>query len=341
VIKDLFRDPEQLWQSLVYLSVFGLVLAVWYAVLTAWYLRRARHRDQLQSRLGLRGSAYRPDNVEGGSSSSERVLRLWHEGALVETVVSGRRTRTLLQWLEQIRQDAGWTTPMPRVLLMLVTLSGACFVLSVVLFKNYMLGTALVAVIVFVFRVYLMSCLKKRMEFFEKQLVEALDLGARSLRAGHPLSGAFRLMSEEMDAPVGTMFAEICEQEALGMSVQEALRQQADRSRSPDMRIFAASVIIQLRSGGNLADMMERVAWVVRERMRLNRRARVLTSEAQLSKWVLLGLPILLFVILSIMNGKYMEPFFTHNWGRMMIISAIVSMSVGGWVMSHMARLKY
>jgi len=339
VVKELFGDPDRLWQSLVYLSVFGLVLAVWYAALTAWYLRRSRHRDQLQNRLGLRGGAYRADPNDAGAG--ERVLRLWHDGELVETVVSAKGARTFFQWLEQIRQDAGWETPMPRVLGMLAMLCASLFVLSVILFKNYMLGISFVAVILFAFRVYLISCLRKREEFFEKQLVDALDLGARSLRAGHPLSGAFRLMSEEMDAPVGTMFAEICEQESLGMSVQDALRQQADRSRSADMRIFAASVIIQLRSGGNLAEMMERVAWVVRERMRLSRRARVLTSEAQLSKWVLLGLPILLFVILNVMNSKYMEPFFTHNWGRIMIISAICSMSLGGWVMSRMARLKY
>jgi tight adherence protein B len=340
VIKELLADKEQLWQALVYLSVFGLVLAVWYAALTAWYLRRSRHQERLHSRLGLRtgGTGLRLDQAEG---SGERVLRLWHDGELVETLVPTKTARSLLQWLEQIRQDAGWVTPMPRVILMLVTLCAGLFLLSVILFKNYMLGAAFVAVIAFAFRVYLMSCLRKRMEFFEKQLVDALDLGARSLRAGHPLSGAFRLMSEEMDAPVGTMFAEICEQEALGMSVQDALRQQADRSRSPDMRIFAASVIIQLRSGGNLADMMERVAWVVRERMRLNRRARVLTAEAQLSKWVLLGLPILLFVVLSVMNAKYMEPFFTHSWGRIMMLGALASMCLGGWVMSHMARLKY
>jgi tight adherence protein B len=107
------------------------------------------------------------------------------------------------------------------------------------------------------------------------------------------------------------------------------------------MRIFAASVIIQLRSGGNLADMMERVAWVVRERMRLHRRARVLTSEAQLSKWVLLGLPIALFIVLNILNRKYMSPFFTHPWGQIMIIAAICMMCFGGWVMGRMSKLKY
>lgn len=338
MLKDLIRDPEQLWQWLVLFSVFGLVLAVWYAAVTAWYLHRSRHREQLRNRLGLQGGALRQGSLDAGN---ERVLRLWHDGELVETVVPTEGPRTLLQRLEQIRQDAGWETPMPRVLLMLATVCALCFAASVVLVNNLMLGIALPLAIIFGFRIYLLNCMKKQMEFFERQLVDALDLGARSLRAGHPLSGAFRLMSEEMEPPVGTMFSEIVEQESLGMSVQEALRKAAERSRTSDMRIFAASVIIQLRSGGNLADMMERVAWVVRERMRLHRRARVLTTEAQLSKWVLLGLPILLFIILNILNSKYMAPFFTEFWGNVMIITALCMMTVGGWVMGRMARLKY
>jgi tight adherence protein B len=337
VLKDIIRDPDELWQWLMLLSVFGLVLAVWYAAVTAWYLHRSRHREQIRNRLGLQGDAYR----QGQETARERVLRLWHDGELVETVVPTQSARSFFQWLDQLRQDAGWTTPMPRVLAMLAIICVLCFAVSFVLLHNVMLGIALPVAILFGFRIYLLRCLRKHTEFFEKQLVDALDLGARSLRAGHPLSGAFRLMSEEMDPPVGTMFTEICEQESLGMSVQDALRQAANRSRSPDMRIFAASVIIQLRSGGNLADMMERVAWVVRERMRLHRRARVLTAEAQLSKWVLLGLPILLFVVLNILNSKYMTPFFTDYWGKMLILIALGMMTLGGWVMGRMAKLKY
>ncbi len=336
MLRNVLRDPDQLWNWLVTLSVFGLVLAVWYAVVTVWYLRRSRHRDQLRHRLGLEGRS-----SHDGDGGADRVLRLWHDGELVETFVPNKGARSLFQWLEQVRQDAGWTTPMPRVLLTLALVCAICFVGCAFLLRNYMLAIALPSAILLGFRVYLLRCLKKQTEFFEKQLIEALDLGARSLRAGHPLSGAFRLMSEEMDPPVGTMFAEICEQESLGLSVQDALRKAADRSRSTDMRIFAASVIIQLRSGGNLADMMERVAWVVRERMRLHRRARVLTAEAELSKWVLLGLPILLFIILNFLNPKYMSPFFTEYAGQMMILTAVCLMLTGGWIMGRMAKLKY
>jgi len=340
-IRQLARDPDQLWQVLTYLSMFGLILALWFAGIVIWYLRRSRYRDRLQGRLGLQDGIYRGGASPADEGAGERILRLWHDGSLIETAVPLAGPRSMWQWLEQVRQDAGWQTPMPRIIFMLALISATLFLISVLVLKNLYLGIALVAAIVFVFRIVLLRSLGKRQAIFEKQLVDSLDLGARSLRAGHPLSGAFRLMAEEMEDPVGTMFAAIVEQESLGLSVQDALKQAADRSRSTDMRIFAASVIIQLRSGGNLADMMERVAWVVRERMRLHRRARVLTAEAQLSKWVLLALPIALFIALNFLNRKYMAPFFTHSWGNIMIIAAICMMLVGGWVMGRMARLKY
>lgn len=340
-IRQLARDPDQLWQVLTYLSMFGLIMALWFAGITIWYLRRSRYRERLQNRLGLQDGVYRGGASPADESAGERILRLWHDGSFVETAVPIGGARTIWQWLEQVRQDAGWQTPMPRILLMLALISATLFLASLLLLKNLLLGVALVVSVAFIFRIVLLRSLKTRQAIFEKQLVDSLDLGARSLRAGHPLSGAFRLMAEEMEDPVGTMFAEIVEQESLGLSVQDALKQAADRSRSTDMRIFAASVIIQLRSGGNLADMMERVAWVVRERMRLHRRARVLTAEAQLSKWVLLALPIALFIVLNILNSKYMQPFYTHFWGKFMIIGAIIMMSIGGWVMGRMAKLKY
>jgi tight adherence protein B len=107
------------------------------------------------------------------------------------------------------------------------------------------------------------------------------------------------------------------------------------------MKIFAVSVVIQLRSGGNLANMMERVTWVIRERMRLNRRARVLTAEAQLSKWVLLALPILLFLGLSLMRPEYMQPLYSTSAGRIMLLVGTGSLLIGSWLMNRMSVLRY
>lgn len=331
MLKHFADNPAQLWTLLLQVSLFGLILAVWCGIVTVWYLRRSRREEELAARL----------NVHEHGASKERVLRLWRDGEAAETYVPGKVTRTLGERLEQVRQDAGWTTPMPRALLLLGMALVIAPIASYIILKNPLPGIVLGIVIGIAFRGYLGSCLSKRTQLYEKQLIDALDLGGRSLRAGHPLSGAFRLVAEEIEAPIGVVFEEIVEQESLGVSVQDALKQAADRSRSPDMRIFAAAVIIQLRSGGNLADMMERVAWVIRERARLHRRARVLTAEAQLSKWVLLGMPAALFVIMSFLNAKYMKPFFTDWRGQIMVAAAVASMLIGGVVMNRMARLKY
>jgi tight adherence protein B len=198
-----------------------------------------------------------------------------------------------------------------------------------------------VVVVAMGFRTWLLRSVSKRSQLFEKQLVEALDLGGRSLRAGHPLSGAFKLIAEEIGEPVSLMFSEIIEQEALGVSLQKALYDASQKSRSADMKIFATSVVIQLRSGGNLAEMIDRVAWVVRERMRLNRRARVLTTEAQLSKWVLVALPVGMFLLLNLINPEYMEPFFSTFWGTVWMGVAVAMLVTGAWCMNWMAKLKY
>jgi tight adherence protein B len=317
-------------------SIFGLVAAVWLAGITVWYLKHARRKQALDRRLHADGGT-----GAGREGKGEKVLRLWHDGGAAETVVADEVRPSLMQRMDLVRANAGWKMPMPQVLVILavtiVLLSALVYVGS-----GSLLATgATVAVVLMVFRAHLLHSVAKRKALYEKQLVDALDLGARSLRAGHPLSGAFKLISSEIEEPLKSVFHEIVDQEALGISLQQALSQAAQRSLSPDMRLFSASVVIQLRSGGNLADMMDRVAWVIRDRMKLNRRARVLTAEAQLSKWVLLSLPIGLFLVLNLMNKEYMDPFFNTFAGGMMLLVSGVMLLIGAWIMSRMATLKY
>ena len=324
-------ESEKLADLFIKLSAFGLVIAVWMAGVTFWMLRRGQRHRKLERRL-----QFAQQGVD-----EDRVIRLWHDGKAVDTFVPDVAKMGWGEWLERLRQDAGWKTPMPRVIALVATLTLiACALVWAI--TGHLIGVfSLAAVIVMGFRAYLLACISKRTSTFEKQLVEALDLGGRSLRAGHPLSGAFKLIATEIPAPVSTLFSEIIEQEALGVGLSKALFNVAQKSRSPDMKIFATSVVIQLRSGGNLADMIDRVAWVVRERIRLHRRARVLTAEAQLSKWVLLALPIGMFVLLTLLNREYMDPFFTSFWGGVMLVVCVIMLAMGAWVMNHMANLKY
>jgi tight adherence protein B len=325
-------ENEQIVKLLIQLSVFGIVIAIWMAAVVVWTLRRSRRQQKLDRRLHF---------AQQGAVDDERVIRLWHDGKAVDTFVPDTASMSWPERLERLREDAGWQTPMPKVLAVLTLVVICAAALTWVISGRMIPILSVVIVIVMVFRAYLLSCVAKRTALFEKQLVEALDLGGRSLRAGHPLNGAFKLIASEISPPVSTLFGDIMEQEALGVSLQRALVNASQKSRSADMKIFATSVVIQLRTGGNLADMIDRVAWVVRERMRLSRRARVLTAEAQLSKWVLLALPIGMFVLLNLINPDYMQPFYTTFLGKIMLVIAVVMLSIGAWIMNRMATLKY
>jgi tight adherence protein B len=104
--------------------------------------------------------------------------------------------------------------------------------------------------------------------------------------------------------------------------------------------LFATSIVIQLRSGGNLAEMMERLAYVIRERMRLARRVRVLTAQTQFSKRILLLLPIVIFVILNMLNPEYMHPLFSSSAGQKILFVAASGLLIGSWMMNKLSVLK-
>ena len=325
---------DQIAKLFIQLSVGGLFIALWLAGITIWALRRSQKNKKLERRLNFAKQGRT-------AADEERVIRLWHDGKAVEAYVPDSVHMSFGEKLERMREDAGWHMPMPKILAivgMLILLAG---LLSWVISGSMLIIIGAMVTVAMGFRIHLLRSINNRIAIFEKQLVEALDLGGRSLRAGHPLSGAFKLIAAEIGAPVSTLFSEIVEQEALGVSLSKALYNASQKSRIPDMKIFATSVMIQLRSGGNLAEMIDRVAWVVRERMRLHRKARVLTAEAQLSKWVLLALPIGMFVLLNLINGEYMEPFFTTFAGKILIVVAVVMLLIGAWVMNHLAKLKY
>ena len=203
------------------------------------------------------------------------------------------------------------------------------------------LSIAVVAALLFVLRIILKIRISGHEALFDRQFVDALGLAARSLRAGHPLISTFHLVSEETAPPVRTVFAEICQQHSMGAELEVVLRNAADKTTSTDMKLFATSVAVQMRTGGNLADLMERLAVVVRDRLRLGRRMRILTAQTQMSKRVLLVLPFFVFILFNILNPDYMAPLYTTKVGNILLAISALGLAFGSWLMNRMAVLKY
>lgn len=311
--------------------VFILVMALWMGGVLIWAYRKNAQQAMLLRRLGVLAE-------QGGQA---KLLRLWHEGKEVATLVPAGQRQGLWSGVEQVYKKSGWKMPLVSLILAVAGVDIALFLAGWIISSNPVLGFALPAAADVIVWVLVKQAAGRRDALFEQQLVDALDLACRSLRAGHPLVGAFRLVGEEVAEPVGTVFNEICQQQALGRGLDEAISMAGDSSGNNDMRIFSTSVAIQIRSGGNLADMMERLAAVIRDRMRLSRRVRVLTAQTQLSKKILLALPVVLFVGLNIINRGYMAPLYATTPGRLMLLGAILGMLLGAWMMNRLAVLRY
>jgi len=312
------------------IASFGLVLGLWLAVVLIWRIKKTKHTVRVQKRLGL------------VKELPTRVLRLWH-GAQESTVrVPGLPTRLgPLKRLDNLRKDAGWKIPASSLLPAVTATSGLVFVIVLAISNHLLAGVAGFVSTLLVAWAYLKHCVAKRMELFDQQFTDALDLARRSLRAGHPLIGALQLVAEEIEEPVGPIFDSICQQQMMGISLEEAIHAVGTSSSNEDMKLFSASLAMQMRSGGDMAHLMERLAAVIRERIRLNHRVRILTAQTQFGKRILVALPFVLLVVLSVLNPKYIDPLFTSGPGQIMLAFAGISVLLGMWVMNRMAVLKY
>ena len=318
-------------QMLTWLSTFGLVLALWSVAVLLWRQRRDERRARIAARL------------EEGREHPEgaRRLSLWHEGEEASTVVPGLPAALGLHArLKRVAADAGWTGPAETVLFTLLLIAVGVGLALAFLTARSAPGVVGFATVLTVFWWVTHRRILARDSLFERQLVDALELSSRALRAGHPLSSAFQILAQEIPAPVGTVFAGILQSQAMGMGLEQALDGAARRTKSADMKLFSAALSIHLRAGGNLADVMETLAGVIRERMRLNRRFRSLVAQTEFSKRILIVLPFLLFGILSAISPRYTSVLYDTTAGLLMLSAAGMGVLLGWLVMSRMSVLR-
>ena len=178
------------------------------------------------------------------------------------------------------------------------------------------------------------------MRKFERQLPDALDLVARSLRAGHAFSGGLQMVADEFDDPLGIEFQRTVAQINFGLSTEQALKALANRVDCPDLKFFAVSVIIQRESGGNLAEILENISSLIRGRFKLRGKIRTLTAEGKLSAAILIGIPFFIAFALSFINPEYIRVLFTDATGKILVAAALIMMGLGVAWMTKMITLK-
>ncbi len=180
---------------------------------------------------------------------------------------------------------------------------------------------------------------KKRMQKFEKQLPDAMDLIGRSLRAGLAFSAGIKIVSEEFPDPVGIEFAKTVNEINFGISTDEALKSLADRIECQDLKFFVISVILQKETGGNLAEILENSSRIIRERFKFHGKVRALSAEGRISTYILVAIPFFIASVIWMFNRDYIKTLVDEPAGNIMIIMGLVLMIAGVISLKKMVKL--
>jgi tight adherence protein B len=180
----------------------------------------------------------------------------------------------------------------------------------------------------------------KRLHQFLSLLPDALDLMSRALQAGHAFAESLHMIATEMPEPIATEFRKTYEEQNLGLSLKLALENMSERIPLLDLRICITAILIQRETGGNLAEVLEKVAHTIRERFRILEDLKTLTTSSRMSAWILCGLPIFIAVAVTIMNPEYMSVLWNDPRGHRLLFVAVVLQITGMLVIRKILRIK-
>jgi tight adherence protein B len=181
---------------------------------------------------------------------------------------------------------------------------------------------------------------RRRVKRFLSLFPDALAMFARSLRAGHSFPGAIQLVGQEMPPPIGPEFQKVFDEQNLGVPMKQALTGLTDRIDCLDAKFFVTAVLIQRETGGNLAEIVDKIANVIRERFRIQGQLKVFTAQARFTGYTLAALPLAMAFLINLLNPDYLKPLFVDPMGKALVTAAVVLQVVGFFVIRKIIRIK-
>src|SRR5688572_12095906 len=245
----------------------------------------------------------------------------------------------MMESLGRIIDQSGHTILAHRLVALAALMAIVAAVAGMVLTGNVAIAllafiAAAAAPIVYIFRKR-----RERLEKFEEQLPDAVDVMKRALRAGHPFNTCIKLVAEDMDQPIAREFELTFADVNYGNDLRRALLGMLFRVPSSNLMAVVTAVLIQKETGGNLAEIFERISQVIRSRFRFGRRVRTLSAEGRLSAWILTLVPIILFGVLWITTPDYLPPLLESPTGQNMMVFAVVMLVVAVFWMRKIIRI--
>jgi len=180
----------------------------------------------------------------------------------------------------------------------------------------------------------------KRFEKFEELFPEAIDTLARAVRAGHAFTTALEMISNEVAEPVCSEFRKLYEEQKFGMPVRDALLNLTERMPLVDVKFFVTAVMLQRETGGNLAEILDNLSYVIRERFKIQRQVRVYTAQGRLTMGLLMGMPPVIVMTMLALNPAFIRPLFVDPIGHVLLVAGITLQTVGYFVIRKIIRIQ-
>ena len=172
---------------------------------------------------------------------------------------------------------------------------------------------------------------RRRIAAFNATLPDVVDMMSRSLRAGHALVAALSIVAEQAAEPARAEFAAVFRKQSFGLPLRQALYELLDRVPSQDLRVLVTGILVQKDTGGNLAEILDRIVTVIRERLKIQGEIRTHTAQGRLTGWILCLLPVAMMVIINLINPGYSKPLTDNELGRKLLMAGTFLLCSGAW----------
>ncbi|MGE0814453.1 MAG: type II secretion system F family protein [Vicinamibacterales bacterium] len=312
------------------LLTFGMTLAVMLGLYWAFVVRPESERS--------RALARRVEGIDPTTPTDTRVAVPVTTTSMIDALLSSNLT--IAARLQGYLTEAG--LPWSASGLASRMLAGAVAAGALgVLMTGRLAGVAAAVVGAAVPYLYAARLRAVRLTAFEEQFPEAIDLIARSLRAGHTFTTGLGIAADEIPPPVGLEFRRVYDEQNFGMALPEALKGMAQRVPVLDARFFVTAVLTQREAGGNLAEVLDNLSSVMRERFKVRRQIRVVSAHGRITAWVLTMLPLALAGILWVVSPTFMRPLLDDPLGLRLIFAAMTLQIVGTVIIAKMVKVEY
>jgi tight adherence protein B len=319
--------------ALIALIVFMLVALATFAVGSLFDQRRAQAR-LIKDRLAMAQKApEREPNEELALLRDEQLSNI----PVIDTLL---RRSARVSAIQEALTQAGMKIRAGNFLGLCLACGVGCAIAALVWARNPAIGWAALVIGAFIPYSIVSYRRQKRFEKIEELFPEAIDTLARAVRAGHAFTTALEMISNEITEPLATEFRKLYEEQKFGMPVRDALMNLTERVPLVDIKFFVTAVMLQRETGGNLAEILDNLSYVIRERFKIQRQVRVHTAQGRMTMVLLMAMPPVVVVVLHLFSPEFVRPLFYDPIGHFLVVVSIALQTIGYFVIRKIIRIQ-